>query len=102
MSVGERPMLARRMGRVSASAIMELIKTTAAGDYISFASGLPDPALYPGDLLRELADEVLTSDGRAALQYGAAEGYAPLREYVAAMLRRRGLHAAPEHVLITN
>lgn len=90
------------MGRVTASAIMELIKTTAAGDYISFASGLPDPALYPVERLRDLTDEVLTSDGRAALQYGPAEGYAPLRAFVAEMLTRRGLPSTPEEILITN
>lgn len=94
-------MFARRMDRVTPSAIMELIKTTAAGDYISFASGLPDPAVYPVDLIRGLCDEVLTRDGRAALQYGAAEGYLPLRDYAAQMLRRRGLPATPEQVLIT-
>jgi 2-aminoadipate transaminase len=81
---------------------MELIKTTAAGEYISFASGLPDPSLYPVELLRELTDDVLTQDGRAALQYGPAEGFPPLREYVAELLRSRGLDATPEHVLITN
>jgi 2-aminoadipate transaminase len=90
------------MERVSPSAIMELIKTTAAGDYISFASGLPDPALYPVATLRRIADEVLTRDGGAALQYGPAEGYGPLREYVAGALRGRGLPAAVENVLITN
>jgi 2-aminoadipate transaminase len=90
------------MERVTPSAIMELIKTTAAGDYISFASGLPDPGLYPVDALREITEEVLTRDGRAALQYGAAEGYAPLREWVARMLQARGLPAAVENVLITN
>jgi len=94
-------MLARRMSRVAPSAIMELIKTTAAGDYISFASGLPDPALYPVERLRQIGDEVLARDGRGALQYGAAEGYAPLRAWVAEMLRRRGLPAAPEQILIT-
>ncbi|MGV3723973.1 MAG: PLP-dependent aminotransferase family protein, partial [Actinomycetota bacterium] len=94
--------LASRMSRVTPSAIMELIKTTAAGDYISFASGLPDPALYPVKLLRELTDEVLSMDGRAALQYGPAEGYAPLREFVAGMLCDRGLAATPDSILITN
>lgn len=94
-------MLAQRMARVTASAIMELIKTTAAGNYISFASGLPDPTLYPVELISELTREVLETDGKAALQYGAAEGYAPLREFVSGMLRRRGLDATPEHVLIT-
>jgi 2-aminoadipate transaminase len=94
-------MLARRMERVTASAIMELIKTTAGGGYISFASGLPDPTLFPVETLREITDEVLRRDGRAALQYGAAEGYGPLRETVAELLRGRGLKATPENVLIT-
>ena len=96
-------MLARRMGRVTASRIMELIKTTAGGDYISFASGLPDPALYPVETLRAVTDHVLSADGRAALQYGPAEGYGPLRELVAGILRGRGFaDATPEHVLSTN
>src|SRR4051812_40436682 len=94
--------LAKRMERVTSSAIMELIKTTAAGDYISFASGLPDPSLFPVETLREIADDVLRRDGRAALQYGPAEGYGPLREYVAAMLRGRGLPGTAENVLITS
>lgn len=95
--------LARRMRRVTASAIMELLKTTAKGNYISFASGLPDPNLFPTSALAEITEEVLTQDGRAALQYGPAEGYPPLRVFVAEMLRKRGLaDATPEHILITH
>ena len=94
--------LARRMRRVTASAIMEILKATAKGNYISFASGLPDPALFPTTALAEIAEDVLVQDGRTALQYGAAEGYAPLRAWVAENLRKRGLTAAtPEHILIT-
>jgi 2-aminoadipate transaminase len=93
---------ARRMARVAPSAIMEILKTTATGEYISFASGLPDPDLYPRDVLRAIADEVLTSDGRMGLQYGPAEGYPPLRDWVAERLRDRGLEATPEHILITH
>lgn len=95
-------MFAKRMGRVAPSAIMELIKTTAAGDYISFASGLPDPELFPVSALRRIADDVLARDGSGALQYGAAEGYAPLRDYVAGMLRGHGLSGSAENVLITS
>jgi 2-aminoadipate transaminase len=96
------PPLARRMARVAPSAIMELIKTTAGGGYISFASGLADPDLYPAGALRAITEAVLTTDGRAALQYGPAEGYPPLQEWVAERLRQRGLPATPEHVLITH
>ncbi len=93
---------ATRMAGVSASPIMELIKTVASGEYISFASGLPDSALYPVETLAELADLVLTRDGRAALQYGAAEGYMPLRAQVAERLTHRGLRSVAENILITS
>jgi 2-aminoadipate transaminase len=97
------PPLARRMRRVSASAIMELLKTTAGGNYISFASGLPDPTLFPTQALAEITAEVLAEDSQQALQYGPAEGHPPLRARVAEMLRQRGFaDATPDHVLITH
>jgi 2-aminoadipate transaminase len=97
-----RSLFAQRMRRVTPSAIMELIKTTAAGDYISFASGLPDPCVFPQEALRTLTEDVINSDGRAALQYGPAEGYTPLRAAVAEMLAERGLTVTTDQVLITS
>lgn len=94
--------LARRMERVAPSAIMEILKAVAGADVISFASGLPDPDLYPADTLRAITDDVLTTDSRAALQYGLAEGVPALREWVAWRLRQRGLNVPPEGVLITH
>jgi 2-aminoadipate transaminase len=94
--------LARRMQRVAPSAIMEILKSLAGADVISFASGLPDPALYPADALRAITEEILTTDGRAALQYGPAEGVPALREWVAERLRQRGLDVSAEGVLITH
>jgi 2-aminoadipate transaminase len=93
---------AKRMDRVTPSAIMELLKMAGTGDYISFASGLPDPTLFPGDLVREAADRVLTSDAAGALQYGPAEGYPPLRAWVAERLRARGFAAQMEQILLTS
>ncbi|MCX6381669.1 MAG: PLP-dependent aminotransferase family protein [Armatimonadetes bacterium] len=94
---------ARRMSRVTASAIMELLKKTAQGEYISFASGLPDPSLFPAEKIALITQEILANDSRAALQYGAADGYAPLKAWVAERLRQRGLtEATPEHILITH
>jgi len=91
------------MSRVTASAIMELLKKTAQGEYISFASGLPDPSLFPAEKIALITQEILASDSRAALQYGAADGYAPLKAWVAERLRQRGLtEATPEHILITH
>lgn len=94
---------AKRMERVTASAIMELLKTAGTGEYISFASGLPDPGLFPVQSLREVTERVLTSEAAGALQYGPAEGYPPLRAWVAERLRKRGFTAAtPENILLTS
>lgn len=94
---------AKRMERVAPSAIMELLKTAGSGDYISFASGLPDAALFPAAELRQIADRVLAEEASGALQYGPAEGYGPLRVWVAEHLRTRGFtEAQPDQVLLTS
>lgn len=37
-----------------------------------------------------------------AFQYGLSEGYPPLREAISQLCTGRGIHAAPERILITN
>jgi len=64
---------------------------------ISFARGVPTPDCLPVEELADCARAVLERDGRAALAYGSAGGYAPLREWVAA---RHGVE--PGRVLLTN
>ena len=93
---------ADRMKRVAPSAIMELLKTAGSGEYISFASGLPDPALFPAEALGTAAERVLSVDAAGALQYGPAEGYPPLRAWLAERLTERGFAARPENILLTS
>ncbi len=92
---------AQRMNQVKTSAIMELIKLTAQPGVISFASGLPDPSLFPAADLREISNELLSHKGDTALQYGAAEGWFPLREWIAERLSTQGIPAGSENILIT-
>jgi 2-aminoadipate transaminase len=54
------------------------------------------------DALREGAAAVLTEDWRGGLQYGEAEGYRPLREWVAEDLTRRGVATTANQVLIVS
>jgi 2-aminoadipate transaminase len=63
------------------SPIRELFALTQRPGMISFAGGLPDPAIFPVERFAECAD-VLLGEGRTALQYGATEGYAPLVGWV--------------------
>ncbi|HEU5394380.1 MAG TPA: PLP-dependent aminotransferase family protein, partial [Candidatus Methylomirabilis sp.] len=93
---------AGRMGRLTPSPIMQLIRVLAERPVINFASGLPDPAGFPAKALGEAAAEVLGEDWRGGLQYGEAEGYRPLREWVAADLTARGVPTETAQVLIVS
>jgi 2-aminoadipate transaminase len=78
--------LAARAEKMNPSVIREILKVTERPGIISLAGGLPSPKTFPISAFAEACAEVLHKDGRAALQYAASEGYAPLREAVAAML----------------
>ncbi|MGE4242296.1 PLP-dependent aminotransferase family protein [Ramlibacter sp.] len=90
--------LARRAELMNPSFIREILKVTERPGIISFAGGLPSPKTFPVDAFAQACAQVLRSDGAAALQYAASEGYGPLREAVAAMLPWK---VDPDHVLIT-
>ena len=93
---------AGRMRRVEPSPIMDLIRVMSQRPVVNFASGLPDPAGFPVKALKEAAEQILTEDWRAGLQYGEAEGYRPLREWVAADLTSRGVPTETAQVLIVS
>ena len=64
---------------------------------ISFARGIPAPELLPVEELADCARAALERDGRTILNYGAASGYGPLREWLA------DRHAVdPGRVVLTN
>lgn len=95
---------ARRAGRLHASEIRELLKLLDRPDIISFAGGIPDPALFPRRAVQDACDAVLTDDGLGsqALQYSVSEGYAPLREWIVGHMARRGVPCGIDNVLITS
>jgi 2-aminoadipate transaminase len=94
---------ARRMARTPRSFIREILKVTERPEIISFAGGLPNPALIDVEGIRRAAARVLEDDGRVALQYSTSEGYLPLREFIAKRYQKRlGLSVSPDEILITN
>jgi 2-aminoadipate transaminase len=94
--------LARRAERMNPSVIREILKLTERPGIVSLAGGLPAAETFPVEAMREAAARVLTEAPREALQYAASEGYAPLREWVAAHLnQRQGMDVSPAQVLLT-
>ncbi len=93
--------MARRAERLNPSTIREILKITERPGIISLAGGLPSADTFPVAAMAEATAKVLRDSPREALQYAASEGYAPLREWVAAEMASHGLRADASQVLIT-
>ncbi len=97
-----RTAFAKRMGRVRASDIRELLKLTVNRDVISLAGGLPAPELFPVSELADLTSKILDEHGAAALQYSPSEGHEPLRAQIAARMNARWKTSyASDQILVT-
>ena len=93
---------ARRAARMNPSIIREILKVTEKPGVLSMAGGLPSADTFPVDAIKAACDRVLSQSPREALQYAASEGYAPLREWVAARVASLGMNVRPDQVLITS
>jgi 2-aminoadipate transaminase len=102
MSTAWTSRYAQRAKGVKSSAIRELLKITQRPDVISFAGGLPASEVFPAARFQEACQRVLQTQAHLALQYGATEGYEPLREMIARHISRYRIQARLENVLITS
>ena len=91
---------ADRLNNVETSAIRELFKLLGKPGIISFAGGFPDSALFDVDGIREAVNTALTNEPGATLQYGATEGYQPLREQIAEFMESKGVSGVAANELI--
>jgi 2-aminoadipate transaminase len=93
---------ADRLNNVETSAIRELFKLLGKPGIISFAGGFPDSAMFDVDGIREASNAALAHDPGAALQYGATEGFDPLREQIAQFMGQKGAKdVAPDQLIVT-
>ncbi len=92
---------ADRLANVETSAIRELFKLLGKPGIISFAGGFPDAALFDVDGLKEASSKALTDEPGPALQYGATEGYDPLRAQIAALMQAKGAAVEPNGLIVT-
>jgi len=98
------PRYASRAARMQASEIRELLKLLDRPGIISFAGGIPDPALFPVEEAKAAYVDVLSDAALAGsgLQYSVSEGYAPLRQWIARHMATLGVPCEPDNVLITS
>jgi DNA-binding transcriptional MocR family regulator len=95
---------ATRAERMKASEIRELLKLLDQPGIISFAGGIPDPALFPAEAAARAYADILANPATAAaaLQYSVSEGYAPLRDYIISHMARLGVKATADNIIVTS
>src|SRR5574344_1330327 len=93
---------AKRMERMQASEIRELLKLTAQPDIISFAGGLPAPELFPVEEIAQVSHDLVLKEGRQLLQYATTEGRPTLRAKIAKRMKDKyNTEVTPDEILIT-
>ena len=92
---------ASRLNNVETSAIRELFKLLGKPGIISFAGGFPDPAMFDVEGIKEASSKALSEDPGAALQYGATEGFGPLREELASFMGTKGVTLTANELIVT-
>ena len=102
MSASSAIPFADRLNNVETSAIRELFKLLGKPGIISFAGGFPDSAMFDVDGIREASNAALAKDPGAALQYGATEGFNPLREQLSHFMAQKGAKdVAADQLIVT-
>ncbi|MDM0067903.1 PLP-dependent aminotransferase family protein [Variovorax sp. J31P207] len=92
---------ASRLDNVETSAIRELFKLLGTPGIISFAGGFPDSAMFDVEGLKEASAKALAEEPGGALQYGATEGYEPLRTQLSAFMKTKGVEVDPSGLIVT-
>ena len=71
------------------SAIREILKAPKDADTITLAAGNPAPETFPVEELARLSADIFANQSTLALQYGATDGYPPLRAAIAKWQKER-------------
>jgi 2-aminoadipate transaminase len=92
---------ASRLDNVETSAIRELFKLLGKPGIISFAGGFPDSAMFDVEGIKQAVDTALLRNPGGMLQYGATEGYEPLREQLSAFMATKGVAVNQDGLIVT-
>lgn len=91
---------AEQTKNLQSSAVREILAVIQQGNIISFAGGLPSEEHFPLEGVKSAYEKVFAKGG-SALQYGATEGYKPLREAIQARMLSKGIETTVDNILLT-
>ncbi len=85
------------------SAIREILKYASVPGVAALSAGNPAPEAFPAKEIAEISAKILRERPTEVLQYGATEGYQPLRDYLQGYLRQKyGIGAEGDQIIITS
>ena len=94
-------MLSDHMRPLTGSAIRAIFHLLGRPGMISFAGGNPAVSALEPQVIAQLSSQALTQYGWVLLQYGATEGFKPLKESVAQFIQPCGINLTPDQILPT-
>jgi 2-aminoadipate transaminase len=97
------PKFANRVANLKPAPVYELVKEIGDRDVVPFFVGNPGSEAIPVDKIAALTAEILKDEAITTLQYGATEGFEPLRKMLAAYLSMKfNIGTACDRIIITS
>ncbi|MFC1821272.1 PLP-dependent aminotransferase family protein [Thermodesulfobacteriota bacterium] len=97
-----RRLLSKRTKKMGVNRIREILKVLSQPGMVSLAGGIPSPESFPMETIKLLTARVMNRYGSKVFQYDVTEGFYPLREALSNYVRKKGIHASAEEILISS
>lgn len=94
-------LFAARSDRVRTSAMRDMMSITDRPEVISLATGLPDTASFPGELLQSVLVEMARKSKAELLQYTPTEGISGVKDRIVEVMAAEGVKADADNILVT-
>ena len=92
---------AARTHTMTASAIRALFAVANRPEVVSLAGGMPNIADLPLDVVGDIFQTLVLSDGRRAMQYGSGQGEPMIRDAIREVMLLEGIDAHPDDITVT-
>lgn len=97
-----KPHLAQRTLAARPSEVRKVFRAAQRPGMISFANGAPYLGALPFDRIAADAQRILLESGERSFQYGSSDGIPELRAHISELMKREGINAAPDQVIVTS
>ena len=97
-----KELLSKAYAKTGESFISTILTAAADPNVISFAGGLPNPASFPMEALKESCNNIIEKYGSAVFQYAKTEGLQAFRQYLAEDYNKTyGVNLDADNIVVT-